>query len=187
MGVRPHLRPLGHRRLGRPQLRHSARAGHVYDKGRAHGFCEVTQAKLKKGERSVRKVRNPLFVQLDKPVYGAVVMAAGPGGHGHRVGFVQARSDPNELMLLGGKHYAAFAQTDTQALPTQTAGALVAFGIGEVPGFDGLVAYADHGTPRLLGLPMKAPVRAAAIRSASGEATWGGTFCHVLQPINRRP
>ena len=58
---------------------------------------------------------------------------------------------------------------------------------GEVPGFDGVVAYADHGTPRLLGLPMKGAVRAEAIPSASGEDAWGATFCHVLPPISRRP
>lgn len=147
-------------------------ADHVYDKGRAHGFFEVTQARLKKGERSVPKVRNPLFVRLDKPVYGAVAMVTGPGGHGHHVGFVYAKSGPNELVLLGGNQsdtikfspfniepvaaqtlkvsgktltiaakkdrlmflvpadYAAFAQTDTQALPSQTAEELnVAFGI----------------------------------------------------------
>lgn len=147
-------------------------ADHVADKGRAHGFYEVTQAKLTKGERAVPMVRNPLFVLLDKPVYGAVAMVTGPGGHGHHVGFVYARSGPNELVLLGGNQsdtikfspfniepvaaqtlkvegktvtiaakkdrlmflvpadYAAFAQTDTQALPTQTAEALnVAFGI----------------------------------------------------------
>ena len=147
-------------------------ADHVYDKGRAHGFFEVTQARLKKGERSVPKVRNPLFVRLDKPVYGAVAMVTGPAGHGHHVGFVYAKSGPNELVLLGGNQsdtikfspfniepvaaqtlkvsgktvtiaarkgrliflvpadYAAFAQTDTQALPSQTAEELnVAFGI----------------------------------------------------------
>ena len=58
---------------------------------------------------------------------------------------------------------------------------------GEVPGFDGVVAYVDHGTPRLLGLPMKGAVRAEAIRSASGEEAWGATFCHVLPPISREP
>lgn len=147
-------------------------ADHVYAKGRAHAFYEVTQAKLKKGERSVPKVRNPLFVQIDKPVFGAVAMVTGPGGRGHHVGFVYAKSGPNELVLLGGNQsdtikfspfniepvaaqtlkvsgktvtiaakkdslmflvpadYAAFAQTDTQALSTRTAEELnVDFGI----------------------------------------------------------
>ena len=58
---------------------------------------------------------------------------------------------------------------------------------GEVPGFDGVVAYVDHGAPRLLGLPMQGAVRAEAIRSASGEEAWGATFCHVLPPISRGP
>lgn len=58
---------------------------------------------------------------------------------------------------------------------------------GEVPGFDGVVAYADHGKPRLLALPMVGAVRAEAVRSASGEDAWGATFCRVLPPISRRP
>lgn len=58
---------------------------------------------------------------------------------------------------------------------------------GGLPGFDGVVAYADHGTPRLLGLPMKGAVRDEAIRSASGEDAWGASFCKVLPPISRGP
>lgn len=55
----------------------------------------------------------------------------------------------------------------------------------EVPGFDGVVAYVDQGTPRLIGLPMQGAVRAEPIRSASGEQAWAATFCRVLPPISR--
>lgn len=77
-------------------------AGHVADKGRAHGFFEVTQHKVKKGGRAAPMVRNPLFTQIDSPVFGAVAMVAGPGGHGHHVGFVYAKPGANEVVLLGG-------------------------------------------------------------------------------------
>ena len=77
-------------------------ADHVYDKGRAHGFYEVTQHKLKKGEGPRPKVRNPLFVQLEGPVFGAIAMVANADGHGHHVGFVYARPATNAVVLLGG-------------------------------------------------------------------------------------
>jgi len=58
---------------------------------------------------------------------------------------------------------------------------------GDVPGFDGVVAYADQGSPRLIGLPMQGPLRTELIRSPTGEDAWGPTFCHVLPPISRAP
>lgn len=75
---------------------------HTYAKGRAHSFYEVTRDRLKKGERSVPKVRNPLFVQLDTPVFGAIGMVSNRSGHGHHVGFVYSQPAANTLVLLGG-------------------------------------------------------------------------------------
>ena len=56
-----------------------------------------------------------------------------------------------------------------------------------LPGFDGVVAYADHPTPRLMSLGARGPVRSEPVRSATGEEAWGATFCRILPPVSRRP
>jgi len=58
---------------------------------------------------------------------------------------------------------------------------------GEVPGFDGLVAFSNRPVPRLIGLPMAGRLRAEPLRSATGEDAWGASFCRVMPPISRRP
>lgn len=58
---------------------------------------------------------------------------------------------------------------------------------GEVPGFDGLVAYSNRPVPRLIGLPMVGRLRAEPLRSATGEDAWGASFCRVMPPISRQP
>ena len=47
-------------------------------------------------------VRNPLFIELDAPVFGAIAMVTNAGGHGHHVGFVYAQPTPDFVVLLGG-------------------------------------------------------------------------------------
>jgi hypothetical protein len=56
-----------------------------------------------------------------------------------------------------------------------------------LPGFDGVVAYGDHGVPRLMSLGASGPVRAEGPRSASGEEAWAATFCRLLPPVSRGP
>jgi len=74
---------------------------HVAAKGRAHGFYEVNGEKdAVTNKASV--VRNPLFVQILEPVYGAIAMVTSAAGHGHHVGFVYAKRDDAHVVLLGG-------------------------------------------------------------------------------------
>ena len=76
---------------------------HTAAKGRANGFFEVKGPKVAKGgDKAQPMVRNPLFVQLDEPVFGAIAMVANRSGHGHHVGFVYAEPTPDFVVLLGG-------------------------------------------------------------------------------------
>jgi len=78
---------------------------HVAAKGRAHGFYEVKGPKVEKGIKDAKghpMVRNPLFVQLDEPVFGAIAMVTNKSGHGHHVGFVYSKPRDNYVVLLGG-------------------------------------------------------------------------------------
>jgi len=82
-------------------------------KARAHGFYEVDGPK-EKSEKTPPKVRNPLFVELDRPIYGAIAMVTSRQGHGRHVGFVYAKSGDEDLILLGGNQrsqirFSAFA------------------------------------------------------------------------------
>ncbi|MFL9669594.1 LysM peptidoglycan-binding domain-containing protein [Variovorax sp. AB1(2024)] len=61
--------------------------------GRAHGFYEMDEKE---------KIRNPLFAELDKPIYGAIAVATYRGGHGYHVGFAYGKEGPGNLILLGG-------------------------------------------------------------------------------------
>lgn len=93
-------------------------ADHVAAKGRAHGFYEVKGPKVVKGgDKGQPMVRNPLFVQLDAPVFGAIAMVANAGGHGHHVGFVYSQPSPNNVVLLGGNQGSTicFAQDNVVA------------------------------------------------------------------------
>lgn len=74
---------------------------HKSAKARAHGFYEVDGPKEKK-EKTAPVIRNPLFVELNKPIYGAIAMVTSRSGHGHHVGFVYAKCGSNGLILLGG-------------------------------------------------------------------------------------
>jgi LysM repeat protein len=74
---------------------------HKVAKARAHGFYEVDGPKEKK-DAPPPKIRNPLFVELEKPIYGAVAMVTSKSGHGHHVGFVYAWSGENQIIVLGG-------------------------------------------------------------------------------------
>ncbi|MEC5386374.1 LysM peptidoglycan-binding domain-containing protein [Uliginosibacterium sp. H3] len=75
---------------------------HQAAKGRAHGFYEVKGEKASPKDKDAPTVRNPLFVQIKNPVYGAIAMVTGRSGRGHHVGFVYARNGDDELVLLGG-------------------------------------------------------------------------------------
>jgi uncharacterized protein (TIGR02594 family) len=61
--------------------------------GRAHGFYEMDED---------RKIRNPLFVELDRPIYGAISVATYRSGHGYHVGLAYGKSSEEDLILLGG-------------------------------------------------------------------------------------
>jgi len=61
--------------------------------GRAHGFYEINE-KL--------KIRNPLFIELDQPIYGAIAVEVNRSDHGRHVGFVYGKSGSDSLILLGG-------------------------------------------------------------------------------------
>ncbi len=91
---------------------------HTAAKGRAHGFYEVKGPKVAKGgDKGQPMVRNPLFVQLDAPVFGAIAMVTNAGGHGHHVGFVYSQPSPNNVVLLGGNqgNTICFAQDNVVA------------------------------------------------------------------------
>lgn len=76
---------------------------HVAAKGRAHGFYEVKGEKINKKDKDAPTVRNPLYVEIDKPIFGAIAMVTSSGGHGHHVGFVYAISSNGlDAILLGG-------------------------------------------------------------------------------------
>ncbi|MFV0677048.1 LysM peptidoglycan-binding domain-containing protein [Variovorax sp. tm] len=70
-------------------------------KARAHGFYEVDGPR-ENSEKTLPKVRNPLFVELERPIYGAIAMVTSKQGHGRHVGFVYAKSGDEDLILLGG-------------------------------------------------------------------------------------
>jgi uncharacterized protein (TIGR02594 family) len=70
-------------------------------KARAHGFYEVDAPK-EETEKEPRKIRNPLFVELAKPIYGAIAMVTSRSGAGQHVGFVYAKNGSNGLIVLGG-------------------------------------------------------------------------------------
>lgn len=75
----------------------------VAAKGRAHGFYEVKGKKENKTDKDAAMVRNPLYVEIDKPIFGAIAMVTNAGGHGHHVGFVYAKSKNGfDAILLGG-------------------------------------------------------------------------------------
>ena len=75
----------------------------TYARGRAHAFFEVRGPAVDKGgDKGQPLVRNPLFVQLGAPVFGAIAMVTYPGGHGHHVGFVYSQPQPGFVVLLGG-------------------------------------------------------------------------------------
>ncbi|EHR71637.1 hypothetical protein BurJ1DRAFT_2814 [Burkholderiales bacterium JOSHI_001] len=98
-------------------------ADHVAAKGRAHAFFEVRKDKVKKGEKQAPPVvRNPLFVQLDGPVFGAVAMVTNPGGQGKHVGFVHAKPGDNTVVLLGGNQADTikFSEYNIAAVKAQT-------------------------------------------------------------------
>ncbi|MFS2206965.1 LysM peptidoglycan-binding domain-containing protein [Variovorax sp. Varisp36] len=61
--------------------------------GRAHGFYEINEKE---------KIRNPLFVELAKPIYGAISVATSRSGHGYHVGFAYGKEGEENLILLGG-------------------------------------------------------------------------------------
>ena len=76
---------------------------HTAAKGRAHGFYEVKGPKVAKGgDKGLPMVRNPLFVQLDEPAFGAIAMVTNRSGHGHHVGFVYSKPRDGYVVLLGG-------------------------------------------------------------------------------------
>jgi hypothetical protein len=95
----------------------------VAEKGRAHYFFrtkakreilsqeEVVQKNPKTGkEEKVKKtiyaatkyIPNPLYRQIEKPIYGCIAVVADRSDHGHHTGFVYARHDNNRIVLLGG-------------------------------------------------------------------------------------
>lgn len=62
--------------------------------GRAHGFYEMDEQ---------LKVRNPLYAELEGPIYGAIAVVHHiKSKHGSHVGFVYAKSGSKYLILLGG-------------------------------------------------------------------------------------
>jgi uncharacterized protein (TIGR02594 family) len=71
------------------------------DKARAHAFYEVDGLKGK-SKKEALKIRNPLFVQLENPIYGAIAVVTSKSGHGQHVGFVYAKNGEEDLILLGG-------------------------------------------------------------------------------------
>ena len=76
---------------------------HTAAKGRAHGFYEVKGPKVAKGgDKGLPMVRNPLFVEIDSPVFGAIAMVTNKSGHGHHVGFAYSQPRDNYVTLLGG-------------------------------------------------------------------------------------
>ncbi|NTV96644.1 MAG: hypothetical protein HGA75_14740 [Thiobacillus sp.] len=90
--------------------------------GRAHAFYEVQKDKLKKGEKSAPLVRNPLYVKLAAPVFGAIALVTNRGGHGHHAGFVYSKPAANTVVLLGGNQgdTIKFTEFNIEAVPART-------------------------------------------------------------------
>lgn len=74
---------------------------HKIAKARANAFYMVSGPRVE-SEKTAPVIRNPLFVELSKPIYGAIAMVTSRSDHGHHVGFVYAKSGSNGLILLGG-------------------------------------------------------------------------------------
>ena len=74
----------------------------TYAKVRANAFHRVTQFKPDKSKKESPMVPNPLYVEIDHPVFGAIGMVAHSDGYGHHVGFVYSQPDANTIVLLGG-------------------------------------------------------------------------------------
>ncbi len=74
----------------------------TYAKIRANAFHRVTQFKPDKSKKGSPTVANPLYVEIDHPVFGAIGMVAHSDGYGHHVGFVYSQPDANTIVLLGG-------------------------------------------------------------------------------------
>lgn len=93
------------------------------EKGRAHYFFrtkakreilsqeEVVRKNPKTGkEEKARKtiyaptkyIPNPLYCQIEKPIYGCIAVVMNRSGHGHHTGFVFARQNKDMIVLLGG-------------------------------------------------------------------------------------
>ena len=85
------------------------------DKARAHGFYEVFGPK-EKSKKEALKIRNPLFLELERPIYGAIAVETTKYGQGIHVGFIYAISKSGNPILLGGNqnqriNFSAFTST----------------------------------------------------------------------------
>lgn len=100
---------------------------HFYDsktaKARAHAFMEVRGPKDKDNPHKTPMVRNPLFIEVTEPIYGSIGLVISPSNHGSHVGFVYARQDDNNIILLGGNQldrvkFSIFNRTPTKSITT---------------------------------------------------------------------
>ncbi|MEJ8851753.1 LysM peptidoglycan-binding domain-containing protein [Variovorax rhizosphaerae] len=87
---------------------------------RAHGFYELHGPKSDSKDKVASLVRNPLYAEIDSPIFGAISIVF-KGSHGHHVGFAYARSG-ERLILLGGNQagaYITFSPFNMKATPSR--------------------------------------------------------------------
>ena len=71
-------------------------------KGRASAFYHVAGPKAENKGQPPKIIRNPLFVKIKEPIFGAIAVLSSRGGEGRHTGFVYARENDTRIVLLGG-------------------------------------------------------------------------------------
>jgi LysM repeat protein len=90
------------------------------DIGRAHGIMNVNHIEKQPDKKKsiITSVDNPLFYEIDEPVYGAIAVVVGKhSGRGHHTGFVYGKVKDNFLCVLGGNQGSTIRFTPTNILP----------------------------------------------------------------------
>jgi LysM repeat protein len=71
---------------------------------RADGFIHVHGNRTKKKQKydDIPFIPNPLYIKIEKPIYGALAVVTNASEHGHHVGLVYAKNGDDMVVLLGG-------------------------------------------------------------------------------------
>lgn len=74
---------------------------------RADSFAKVKGKRTdkKQADKDVPYMVNPLYVQIEEPIYGAIAIETNSNGHGHHAGFAYGRCASGDVCLLGGNQH----------------------------------------------------------------------------------